>query len=310
MAILLLLAAFIFRLIDIFVLELDKRWGEIIVSKALGFGLVVVFLWAIGKKLTSIGFHRTRLGQSLLIGFIITILPLAIAYAIEWFVLGASGQEPELVFAAIDPKAGVIGGGVFALFLVVGNFVNSFMEEGLFRGVMLNLNRLRLSAWRSNWLQALLFGIWHLVWVVRWYQTGVIEAPGEIGLGVVANFLPQLCLGLVWGYVYLKTNNLWGAWLAHTLTNTSLNLAHIATLDEIDPGMSIRMTAFSMLSLLAIPLIRYLAKRWIMPEHQVWESEKPSVRRGDGNQPAYIDGGSGPHTESSPSQVGNAGGQT
>jgi len=47
------------------------------------------------------------------------------------------------------------------------------------------------------------------------------------------------------------------------LTNTSLNLVHIATLDEIDPGMSIRMTAFSMLSLMAIPLIRYLAKRWM-----------------------------------------------
>jgi membrane protease YdiL (CAAX protease family) len=124
------------------------------------------------------------------------------------------GQAPRLMFAAIDPKAGVAGGALFALWLVAGNVVNSFMEEGLFRGVMLNLNRLRLTLAKANGLQALLFGAWHLVWVIKWYQTGVVSTPGEISLGVVANFLPQICLGLVWGYAYLKTGNLWAAWTA------------------------------------------------------------------------------------------------
>jgi membrane protease YdiL (CAAX protease family) len=175
------------------------------------------------------------------------------------------------MFSAIDPKAGVTGGVLFALWLVAGNFINSFMEEGLFRGVMLNLNRVKLSIAKSNWLQAFLFGTWHLVWVIKWYQTGTVSTPGEISMGVVANFLPQICLGLVWGYAYLKTDNLWTAWIAHTLTNTTLNLLHVATFDAMDPGMSIRMTAFSIVSLFMMFVIRYMCNRRSMPELVTWK---------------------------------------
>ena len=270
--IVLMLIALGFRLIDIFVLRLDERLGEIILSKALGFCLVLGFVWIIGKKPSAIGFHSRRLGQGLLIGTVITVLPFLIAYIVEWILMQQFGQEPRLSFSAVDPKAGVTGGWLFALWLLTGNVVNSLMEEGLFRGVMLNLNRIRLSFGKSNWLQALLFGTWHLVWVVKWYQTGVVSTPGEIGLGMIANFLPQICLGLVWGYAYLKTDNLWTTWIAHTLTNTTLNLLHIATLDAMDPGMSIRMTTFSIVSLFMMYLIRYLCNRWKMPELTVWKN--------------------------------------
>lgn len=270
--ILLMLVALIFRLIDIFVLRLDERLGEIILSKSLGFLLVVLFLWAVGKKLTSIGFHGRRLGESLLIGGVITVLPFIVAYTVEWIVLGQMGQEPRFLFAAIDPKAGVTGGLLFASWLVIGNFINSFMEEGLFRGVMLNLNRMRLSFGKSIWLQAFLFGTWHLVWVLKWVQTGTVSTPGEIGMGIVANFLPQICLGLVWGYAYLKTNNLWTAWIAHTLTNTTLNLLHVATMDGMNPGMSIRMTTFSIVSLFMMFVVRFICDRQNMPELKVWNT--------------------------------------
>jgi membrane protease YdiL (CAAX protease family) len=270
----LMLIALIFRLTDIFVLRLDERLGEIILSKTLGFGLVLLFVWAIGRKPGSIGFHGRRLSESLLIGVAITVLPFIIAYAVESIVLQQMGQEPRLLFSAVDPKAGVTGGLLFALWLVTGNFINSFMEEGLFRGVMLNLNRMRLSFGKSNWLQALLFGAWHLVWVVKWYQTGVVSTPGEIGMGIVANFLPQICLGLVWGYACLKTDNLWTAWIAHTVTNSTLNLLHVATIDAMDPGMSIRMTTFSIVSLLMMFLIRYLSRQRKMPELTVGKKLK------------------------------------
>ena len=277
--IILMLIAFIFRLIDIFVLRLDERLGEIILSKALGFCLVVFFVWAIGRRLSSIGFHSRRLAESILIGTVITVLPFLIAYTVEWIVLGQMGQEPRLLFAAIDPKAGVTGGLLFAGWLVIGNFVNAFMEENLFRGVMLNLNRMRLSFGKAIWLQAVLFGLWHLVWVVKWVQTGVASTPGEIGMAIVANFLPQISLGLVWGYLYLKTDNLWAAWTAHTLTNTTLNLLHMATVDGMNPGMSIRMTTFSIVSVLLILLIRYLCQKQKMPELTVWESKEETAAR-------------------------------
>lgn len=268
----LLVIALIFRLIDIFVLRLDERLGEIILSKTLGFILVLVFLWLGARKLRDIGLHSRGLTPSLLIGVIVTLLALVVGYTVEMLVMSDRGAS--LQFVAIDPKAGVSGGILFALWLVLGNFVNSFMEEGLFRGVMIPLFRTRLSFWKVLWLQAILFGAWHLPWALKWYLTGKIETPGEIAIGVVVNFFPQILLGLVWGYMFLKTGNLWTAWIAHTLTNTTLNLLHIAAEGNLDAAMSIRMTAYSIVALLAMLLIKYLAKKFALLEVQPWKPGK------------------------------------
>lgn len=45
---LLMLVALVFRLTDIFILRLDELLGEIILSKSLGFLLVLFFVWASG----------------------------------------------------------------------------------------------------------------------------------------------------------------------------------------------------------------------------------------------------------------------
>jgi hypothetical protein len=55
------------------------------------------------------------------------------------------------------------------------------------------------------------------------------------------------------------------------LTNTTLNLLHVATPDALNPGMSIRMTTFSIVSLFTIILIRYLGHRWKLPELIDWK---------------------------------------
>jgi membrane protease YdiL (CAAX protease family) len=257
-----------FRLIDIFVLRLDEHLGEIILSKAIGFAIVVVFLWLIGRKLRDIGLHSGGLGPSLFIGVSVTLLALVVGYALELLVLRHS--SPSLQFAAVDPKAGMSGGLLFALWLVLGNFVNSFMEEGLFRGVMIPLLRTRMSFWRANWLQAVLFGAWHLPWALKWYLTGTIETPGEIAMGIVTNFLPQILLGLIWGYMFLKTGSLWACWIAHTLTNGTLNLLHTVTDTGLDAGMSLRMTGYSIVALVGLLFVRYLTKRFRLPELQPW----------------------------------------
>lgn len=266
----LLFIALAFRLVDIFGLRLDELLGEIILSKALGFALVVVFVWATGRKLRDIGFHTGFLGKSLLIGALITILAFLLGYGIEFAGQLQSGASPVLRLDAIDPKAGVSGGLLFALWLVLGNFVNAFMEEGLFRGLMIRLFRIRLSFWQTNWLQALLFGLWHLPWVLKWYQTGKIATGGEIAFAVMANFLPQLLMGVVWGYLYLKTGNLWSAWMAHTLVNSTLNLVHIATTEGLDSGMTVRMGVYVIASLLGMVIVKYLAGKFRMPEVNPW----------------------------------------
>lgn len=272
-ALTLLLVALLFRLNDIFVLRLDERLGEIILSKSLGFVLIVIFLWIVGRSLSDIGLRRRALGPSVLVAVVLTVIALLTGYAIELLLLWQGGAQPTLQLTPIDPKAGVaVGSGLFALWLVLGNFVNSFMEEGLFRGLMGRLFLQRLTFWQANWLQALLFGAWHLPWVLKWYQTGTIQTPGEITVGVISNFFPQVMLGLFWGYLYFKTGNLWAPWISHTITNSTLNLLHVATATGLNEALPLRMTAYTIMALLGMFLIKYVADRLGLPETRPWGS--------------------------------------
>ena len=271
-ALALMVIALFFKWIDTFVLRLDERWGEIILSKSLGFILVIVFVWATRHKLKDIGLHSKRIGQSLLIGASVTIIAYLISYGIEYLLAVQQTSEPEIYFSALDNKMGVTGGYLFALLLVIGNFINSFMEEGLFRGLMIPLFLTKLSFVRANWLQAFLFGAWHLMWVFKYYQLGTIQTTDEILMSTFLNFLPQLLIGLVWGYLYFKTNSLWAPWISHVINNSTLNLLHINTLQGMDAGMMIRMPIFTILTLLSMFVIKYLAEKFQMPEVQPWKA--------------------------------------
>lgn len=270
----LLAIAFIFKWVDTFVLRLDERLGEIILCKTLGFVLVIVFVWVCGKKLQDIGLHSRRLGPSLLIGVVITVIALAAGYVVEF--ASQLQSQPVVHFEAIDPKAGVTGGLLFVLWMIFGNVINSFMEEGLFRGVMIRLFRIKLSFWKTNALQAFLFAIWHLPWVIKWYQTGQIEAHGGLFFATLSQFLPMLLIGFAWGYFYLKTNSLWVPWIAHLLNNTTFNLLHITTTDGLDSGIAIRGLVYLIVALLSMFLVKYLAERFQMPEVKPWgQNEGP-----------------------------------
>jgi membrane protease YdiL (CAAX protease family) len=85
------------------------------------------------------------------------------------------------------------------------------------------------------------------------------------------NFGPQLLIGLVWGYMYFKTNSLWAPWIAHVINNTTLNMLHINTLQGMDSGMMIRMPLYTILSLLSMFLVKYMAEKFQMDEVQPWQ---------------------------------------
>jgi membrane protease YdiL (CAAX protease family) len=146
------------------------------------------------------------------------------------------------------------------------------MEEGLFRGLMIPLFLTKLSFVRTNWLQAFLFGAWHLMWVFKYYQLGTVQTSGEILMSTFMNFAPQLLMGLVWGYMYFKTNSLWAPWISHVINNSTLNLLHINTIQGMDTYMMIRMPIFTILSLLSMFVIKYLAEKFQMNEVQSWQA--------------------------------------
>jgi membrane protease YdiL (CAAX protease family) len=270
--IILFIIAAVFKILDVFVFRLDEVLGEIIVSKSLGFILVVAYLWFVGKSVTAIGLHGKSVTKSLIIGSTGIILILLVSYGLQFGVLSGAGKEPSLVFTAIDPKAGVTGGVAFALFLLVGNFINSFMEEGLFRGVMLRHFRVSLSFWRANFLQAAFFGIWHLNWPIKQFLTGQLDMGGLASQSLIVLIATGI-VGFAMGYLYLKTGNLWGPWIMHTINNSVQNMVHIQTIDGLDSDMMVFQIALT-LSLVAIILFfRALTKRFQMPEVKPWGQE-------------------------------------
>jgi membrane protease YdiL (CAAX protease family) len=106
--------------------------------------------------------------------------------------------------------------------------------------------------------------------VLKWVQTGQIEAQGGVFLAALSQFLPMLLIGLAWGYFYLKTGSLWVPWVAHLLNNTVFNLLHITTADGLDSGMMIRGPVYLVISLLSIFLVKHLAGRFQMVEVKPW----------------------------------------
>jgi membrane protease YdiL (CAAX protease family) len=258
--------ALLLRILDIFVLRLDERLGEIILSKALGFALVVGYTWWVGQSVAAIGLHGRHLGSALALGAGIAIAAFVIAGAVQVFVL-----EPGATFAiqAVDPKTGMAGGSAFAAWLIIGNVINSFMEEGLFRGIMLPhfLQRLRFRA--ANALQAALFAAWHLAWPLKAYLTGDATAAGAAAQASLL-LLGTFVAGLVYGYLFWRTDSLWAPWVAHSLNNTTLNVVLLrGAAGDLQPALVLSVVAVVALACLA-PAVDPIAKRLNLPHLRPW----------------------------------------
>jgi membrane protease YdiL (CAAX protease family) len=270
MCAILFLIALAFKWIDTFAIRGDERLGELIISKSLGFGLVLVWLWLAGRKASDIGLHTRGLGPSLWVGALSTLGAFVVGYGVELALAAAQGAQPRLQVGAIDSKMGVTGGLLFALWLLLGNVVNAFMEEGLFRGAIGRLARLRFRFWGANWFQAFVFSIWHLPWVLKYYQLGQIQTGGEMAMTIISNSVPQLLIGLVYGYLFLKTGNLWAPWIAHMLSNSVLNLLHTTTTQGMDVLIPLRMSVYTVVMFLALFWVRRVAAKRHLSEAEPW----------------------------------------
>ena len=239
------------RVLDIYVFRLDERLGEIILSKSLGFALVIGYTWWVGQSLAAIGLHARRVGPALAIGGGITVAAFVIGGIAQVFTFN---QGEMLVFQAVDPKTGLSGGAAFAVFLVTGNVINGFMEEGLFRGIMLPHFLQRMSFRAANLLQAVLFASWHLVWPIKAYLTGETSAAGAVGeasLLVLGTFIAAS----IYGFLFWRTDSLWAPWFAHFLNNTILNFVQVQDIGgQLQPPMVMSVVVVAVIIILAFAI--------------------------------------------------------
>ena len=267
----LFIIAVLFKILDNFILRLDEQIGEALLTKALGLVLVFVFIWMSGKRMRDIGFHTKHLGNSLLIAGIGFILVYVIAFIIQMIVFSIQGESAGLALTAVDPKTGMTGGFLFGLWLFFTNLINSGMEEGLFRGVMIRLLLVKLSEWGAILVSAGFFAIWHLGWPIRQLMDGTATL-GEAAFGAFSLLLATFIAGIAYGYLYWKTDNMWGPFLAHTINNTLLNVIYFRTGSGLMAATSSMI--FMMVVLLGylglVPLFRVLTNRLKMPAVKPW----------------------------------------
>lgn len=270
MLVLFILASLI-KILDSFVLRLDELLGEAILTKGLGFLLLIAYVWACRRKLSDIGFKSRFVGKALLIAAICFISLYVVAFGAQIIVLRAGGEDARLAFSAVDYRTGMTGGLFFGIWLVSANFVNSAMEEGLFRGAMLCHFRRKLSFWGATFLGAGYFSIWHITGPIRNLMDGKAELGGA-AFEAFAILLATFIAGIVYGYLYLKTDNLWAPFLAHTLNNSIFNVLFIRTSAGLQSGLEFMpfQIIFLLGNLALIPLIGIFTQRWNLLEVEPW----------------------------------------
>lgn len=268
------LVVFALRSIGAFMLRLDER-PNISFSGVLGFALVLGCLRVLRKPIRSIGLHARNFDKVLLIGMFSLVILYTVLYGVQFYSQYNAGENPRLVFGTIDQETGILGGLFFSLLYLVGQLFNAFMEESIFRGVILPHLMLRFRFWKANALQALLFGLAHLVFPLSSWVSGQATA-GEAFAEAVSLLIFTILGGLVYGYLYYRTDSLWTVIFAHLIDNAAGLFFHIQTVSRLNAETDILMLAS--VGFVALALLAWIvAKRSNLPTLKPWEVDEMQV---------------------------------
>jgi len=153
---------------------------------------VVVVLWISKSSLSSIYFRRGRFGRAYLIG----IIGLLAFYVLTFRALQHSrfipihGTLDFNRYLSLTP----------ALLVVAGT--NAFLEELLFRGLLMSKLNIAFGPYLATLLQAVIFASWHV---------GITYTPFVL-VFIVLDVFP---LGLIAGYLTRSSGSILPSWLFH-----------------------------------------------------------------------------------------------
>jgi membrane protease YdiL (CAAX protease family) len=265
--------AFLLRILDLLVIRSDEILGEQVVNKVVGLVLILAYVWSVKQDFGSIGLHARNWRTTVLWGAVAMGVGLVIGYGAEWLYLYATGSEPRLILGVqshpLITEDAAAGGILLVLTLLIGNVINSFMEEGLFRGVLITHLGSRMNMGRANLIQAVLFGVWHIVLPLRDYLDGQTSMLSALTISAGYILLSGL-IGFAWGYFYQKTDSLWMCWTAHMLNNTTFNFLQISTVAGIPGTLGLRVGVTALVVAVSLPMVKKIAAERGMPEVTAW----------------------------------------
>lgn len=252
------------RGVEYFILRTDQSLlGEAVVHKLLGIGLLALALSHLGLKWQQIGLSPRGAGKKLLWGLSLGLLCFALAYGVEFALLTAQGQGPKLaVYVASYGVTGNLGNQTAPLFFaicILGNIINVLMEEGVFRGLFLQLGLKKWGFWASAAFSSALFGLWHVVGPLRSYVDGQISPLGA-AMAALTLVLTSAIAGLKFSMLTRISGSLWVPMADHFVNNAISNLLHMVAITGADGLQSLRITLAQSLSFVVVWLVYYKTK--------------------------------------------------
>ncbi len=246
------LALIALRALDLLVLQADSWPDPTILSKALGLLLVFLFLRTVRERLDSIGLHARNFAYAFGIGAVSLLAIFACLYAIGFYTLRADGQIPRVVLGIVDKNGALIAGTMFVSLYLAGQVLNAFAEESIFRGIILPRFMRTMSFWKANLAQALLFAAAHLIWPLSSFALGQATLAEALVQGVMLLVFTTIG-GLLFGYLYYRTNSLWTSVFAHFIDNSVWLFIHIETSTRVNAETDVSM--FARIGFLSLALI-------------------------------------------------------
>lgn len=261
--------AAVWRVVDQFVLGLGSTWMNILPSKLFPFLIILGFFWKYRpKEIDSVlGLSRENFQVQLVIGLLIGI---AISFGIDF---GGTIVYGLLIDPTYPLQFHILNEELLG-YMLFFFLTNAFLEETLFRGLLINAFKTRQTQNRAILLSAIVFGVWHAGWPLVNGAAGS-DATNQI---VTMVFFTTI-LGIFLGIYYERFNSsrsLVGPIVIHTMFNYVSECFKIGPEPVIqgpdlifsNPGLMA--TTLLMFSLIFIPIGLFLWKFKIEQVSVMW----------------------------------------
>lgn len=221
--------------------------------------ILFVCLKKLGIRWSDIGFVRWGIGKSILSGFALGFITFGISYSLEILFLKMQGLDASLQFFvtnfALTGASTILTASLPAILIcIMGNIINVWAEEGLFRGLFLKLGKSKYTFQTANAIQAFLFGTWHIVTVVLAVRDGSMSLGVAVVMSIGYVVLAGI-LGLEWGLCVSISGGIWVGVAEHFFNNFVSNTIHVVTAHGIDEFQIPRIILSNVLSLTIVLLV-------------------------------------------------------
>lgn len=239
--------------------------GENVICKIVCIVATVFLTYKLGYKLSDIGFKNRNVLKYAVYGLGLGMITFAISYGVELLILSLSGQAPRL--SVYISNFGLTGATntmsltfTAVVICIIGNIINVLAEEGLFRGIMLKTISDRWGFKRGNFVQGLLFGLWHVISCVQGVKEGVMTIGVAIVFAIGYIILAGI-LAIEWGTCVNMTGVLWVGMFEHFFNNFISNALHVLSIGsggivEADNMQIVRIILSNVLSLTIVLFVK------------------------------------------------------